>query len=197
MAGDLRDIINLRDEEDEFDVDDEGDNNIQRLKDSARRRKGRGFGGEDRDNKEDLEFEGLDDSNGTDGPGPQRSVEGWILFVRNVHEESTEDDIQDKFGEYGEIKNLHLNLDRRTGFIKGYALVEYETFSEAQRAVRSLNATELHGQALQVDWCFCKGPPSGSHRRRGDKDGAGGRSRRHAARSRSRSRSRDRNLARR
>ena len=59
--------------------------------------------------------------------------------MTQLHEESMEDDIFDIFSKYGQIKSIHLNMDRRTGYAKGYALIEYEQFEEAEQAIKQMN----------------------------------------------------------
>lgn len=88
--------------------------------------------------------------------GPLESVEGWVVFVTGVHEEVQEEDIVDAFSEYGNIKSVHLNMDRRTGLVKGYALVKYDKQDQAQDAINSIHGTELLGKKVGVHWAFCK-----------------------------------------
>mmetsp|Transcript_8228 Transcript_8228/g.23125 ORF Transcript_8228/g.23125 Transcript_8228/m.23125 type:complete len:146 (-) Transcript_8228:30-467(-) len=128
----------------------------------ARKVKGRGAEEHERYTGKSGVFESLPND---EEEGPARSIEGWVIIVSGVHEEAQEDDVFEAFAEFGDIKNLHLNLDRRTGFVKGYAFIEYETKQEAESATKGMDGQPLLDQRLSVHWAFSK-PSRGERRRR-------------------------------
>ncbi|EGG20919.1 RNA recognition motif-containing protein RRM [Cavenderia fasciculata] len=131
------------------------------------RQKGRGHDdSEERDTDSryagsDGVFQVLDKQEVDITPGePIKSIEGWIVIIDNIHEEAQESDLRDLFAEYGPIRNIHLNYDRRTGFSKGYALIEYEKHQEAEEAVKQSGKIQLAGKDLTVNWTFVGGKPT-------------------------------------
>eukprot|EP00455_Lapot_gusevi_P030438 TRINITY_DN3276_c0_g1_i1.p1 TRINITY_DN3276_c0_g1~~TRINITY_DN3276_c0_g1_i1.p1 ORF type:complete len:177 (+),score=33.47 TRINITY_DN3276_c0_g1_i1:61-591(+) len=154
---------------DDNNVDMHDADDVEQKRSSRVRTKGRGFRGDnDDDNDERFLRSGTFESFEEIHEGVQKSVEGFVLIVTGVHEEATEQDIEEKFGEFGEMLQIVLNLDRRTGFVKGYALVEFKRYDDADNARRALNDTDILEQKVSVDWAFKPKPEQpGSFRRRG------------------------------
>eukprot|EP00128_Syssomonas_multiformis_P005168 Colp12_sorted_trinity150504_noHs@1998 len=152
------------------DVDAMEEDAVGQLKATVTKRKGRGFssargdsmdterGDTDRSDRFSVDTDVVERSRDDKGTRAAKSVEGWIVIATNIHEEATEDHINDKFAEFGTIKNLHLNLDRRSGYVKGYALVEYDEYAEATAAIEKLNGATILEQPIAVDYAFLKGP---------------------------------------
>ena len=69
----------------------------------------------------------------------------------------TEDDVRDKFSDYGTVKDVRLDVDRSSGFVLGYALVEYGEKSEAEEAISSLSGSLFMGHTMYVNWAFVVG----------------------------------------
>ena len=82
------------------------------------------------------------------------AVEGWVIVVTGLHPETQEDDITDLFGDCGPLKNVTLSLDRRTGYAKGYALIEFSSENDASTAIQTVHNTRHLGKSLAVDWAF-------------------------------------------
>ena len=89
-----------------------------------------------------------------------KSVQGYVLIVTGLHEELQEEDLVDTFSEHGEIKNCVLNVDRRTGYVKGYALLEYANLQEAKRTISEFNGADVAGKTVRVGFAF-KNSPAG------------------------------------
>ncbi|KAJ2851103.1 hypothetical protein IWW36_001354 [Coemansia brasiliensis] len=87
----------------------------------------------------------------------ERSIEGWVIIVTGVHEEAREEDLYDFFSDYGKARGLHMNLDRQTGYVKGYALMEFEEYDEAKDAVVNGSGKKLLGKPVDVDFAFIQG----------------------------------------
>lgn len=72
------------------------------------------------------------------------------MYIGNLNYTVTEDDLKSLFSEYGEVANVNIVTDKYSSQSKGFGFVEMPSNSEADKAIKALNGTELQGRNIKV-----------------------------------------------
>uniref|UniRef100_A0A8C5SBL6 RNA-binding motif protein, X-linked 2 n=1 Tax=Laticauda laticaudata TaxID=8630 RepID=A0A8C5SBL6_LATLA len=89
------------------------------------------------------------------------SDSAWV-FVGGLPYELTEGDIICVFSQYGEIVNINLVRDKKTGKSKGFCFICYEDQRSTILAVDNLNGIKIKGRTIRVDHVANYRPPKDS-----------------------------------
>jgi len=73
------------------------------------------------------------------------------IYVGNLSFQAEREDLLDLFGQYGEVRQCSLPLDRETGRKRGFAFVELADDAAEQRAIDDLQDVEWMGRMIRVN----------------------------------------------
>jgi RNA recognition motif-containing protein len=76
---------------------------------------------------------------------------GSKLYVGGLPYSVTNDRLQEIFSEHGTVESASVISDKFTGQSRGFGFVEMSSSGEAQKAIDSLNGTQLDGRTLTVN----------------------------------------------
>ena len=106
------------------------------------------------------------------------------IYIGNLSEDVTEDDLRKVFAEFGDLDSVKLITDKFSGESRGFGFVEMRSHEHVQRAIEELNESDLNGQSIVVNEAraredFGGGRGDGRDRRGGGRGrpGGGGRGR--------------------
>jgi len=71
------------------------------------------------------------------------------LYVGNISFNVSEDELREKFSEYGMIQEIKLITDRATGRSRGFGFITFEKQFDAEAAL-ALNDTDISGRKISV-----------------------------------------------
>ncbi len=91
----------------------------------------------------------------------------------NLSFDTTEDELQGAFANFGSVTSARTATDRETGRPRGFGFVEMADNNEAEAAIRALNGSQLAGRTLTVN----EARPREERGQGGNRGQSGGRSR--------------------
>lgn len=73
------------------------------------------------------------------------------IYVGNLPFSSTSGDLEELFGEYGQVESASVISDRETGRSRGFGFVEMASDDDARRAIEELDGADHGGRNLKVN----------------------------------------------
>ncbi len=73
------------------------------------------------------------------------------LYVGNLSFNTSNEDLQELFGQAGTVETVNIVEDRDTGRSRGFGFVEMSSKEEGQAAIEQLNGKEIDGRSLTVN----------------------------------------------
>ena len=73
------------------------------------------------------------------------------IYVGNVPYTVSETDLEELFGEYGQVATATIIRDRYDGRSKGFGFVEMENQEDGERAIEALDGQDMMGRPLKVN----------------------------------------------
>ena len=70
------------------------------------------------------------------------------LYIGNLSFNTTEDGLRDAFGQFGNITDVYVAMDRETGRPRGFA---FSSADEASAAISEMDGKDLDGRNLKVN----------------------------------------------
>ncbi|HLB52959.1 MAG TPA: hypothetical protein VJK48_04550 [Chlamydiales bacterium] len=74
------------------------------------------------------------------------------LYVGNLNFDASEDEVRELFGNYGQVEDVKIVMDRFSGRSRGFAFVRMDSADSAGKAKDALNGQPFQGKALVIDW---------------------------------------------
>jgi cold-inducible RNA-binding protein len=101
------------------------------------------------------------------------------IFVGNLDFNTSEEELRELFGAYGQVDRVSIMNDRDTGRSRGFGFVEMANAEEGEKAIAALNGSQVGGRKLNVNEARPKtdrggGGGGGGFRDRGGRGGGGG-----------------------
>lgn len=93
------------------------------------------------------------------------------IYVSGLNYNTSSEDLQELFAEYGEVSSARVITDRETGRSRGFGFVEMTNDEEGQKAIDELNGGSYDGNSITVSIAREKRERSNGYDRGGNNGG--------------------------